>query len=383
VQRGPPGLKDAVRRGDTLFGQGCKSEDPLEARYWLNRLPDRIHVGGVLGKDWKSWLLGLPSFPIKNLRRVEAENARLWKMWNAERKHASLDHQLRLSRWFEEANFFADESGVGHDDWICKTHLARLHLMFEIAGFEPKQMESSTDDTWLSQALIDLNALTSSSENAAISRRRYHYFGDSRKHFLFRWLVQELVNLSNGKATCPGGFECNNLGNAAECHRNPSYKNLKRVLCKLRGNKGNLVRFGFRRMQCLLSAASGKNATLSRTVESLEGICASEDDPSLSIANFVDSVNILNKRNGGPSVNAIDINVEKVKEQADVEVVIGISPALNQQMGGADCLFVVQEYEKVPGFAVISRDIFGKDKIVFHFSVSETNGRFKIEGPLK
>ncbi len=88
--------------------------------------------GGVLNKDWKSWLMGIPSYPIKNLRVVKAENERLWKIWEWEREHFQMDHALRLSVWFQEGRFFEE----GHECFDKKLHLSALSEMLKHVGFD-------------------------------------------------------------------------------------------------------------------------------------------------------------------------------------------------------------------------------------------------------
>ena len=70
---------------EKVFGAVVADEtDPRHDPRHFNVGGDR-RAGGVLGKDWKSWVLGVPSFPIKYLRSVEAENARLWNLWQEEK----------------------------------------------------------------------------------------------------------------------------------------------------------------------------------------------------------------------------------------------------------------------------------------------------------
>lgn len=161
--------------------------------FWI---ADVARVGGVLGKDWKSWILTIPSFPIKRLRSVEAENRRLWNMWHKERENILRDDELRLSYWFEQGDFFANGEKGGHDEWLNEVHLPRLHHMFEIAGLTSTSMGSTADATWLSSAMAALEALVPISEKHSATSDGV-YFGYSKRHFLFTWMVRQLRSLVN------------------------------------------------------------------------------------------------------------------------------------------------------------------------------------------
>ncbi len=142
---------------EMLFGKSSVDSEHSKKQYKLGD-PQQSRNGGVLGKDWKSWLLGIPSLPIKELRSVEAENTRLWKLWTIERRLVEQNHDLRLSRWFEEAEFFSDSDG-GHDEWVCKKHLPRLRRLFEVAGFKATAVPAATCHSWLAQTLQQLKEL--------------------------------------------------------------------------------------------------------------------------------------------------------------------------------------------------------------------------------
>ena len=116
-----------------LFGE--EGNDPVmgensSINFCLDGMPRH---GGALGREWKSWLLGLPSQPIKTMVSVQAQNARFWRLWNEEKDFASKDPALRISLWFEEGGFFEDEV---HDDYCNEGHPKRLHCMFARLGYK-------------------------------------------------------------------------------------------------------------------------------------------------------------------------------------------------------------------------------------------------------
>lgn len=206
--------------------------------------------GGVLGKPWKSWLLGLPSFPVNRMASAQAQNVRLWQIWQEERRVAQLDAALRISLWFEEGKFFEDDplESTGHEDWLCRLHLDRLHQMFSSAGIHCEPMASKTDDAWLEVALRQLRPP---------SREAQRYFGRSTaSHFLFDWMAQQLEALMLTKGDCDYRATCAAPKNHAECTRNRGpYQALKEVFCKGLANKGEAMRFTSHRLYWLLRAA--------------------------------------------------------------------------------------------------------------------------------
>ena len=225
-------------------------------------------IGGVLGKDWKSWVLGVPSFSIRYMRSVEAENTRLWKLWQGEKERALLDHELRISYWFEKAKFF--ESSIGaHDSWKQMPHQERLAALKSIAGIEK----------FLPSAL-----------------KKSPYFARSSESYLLAWVGRELNKLD----TAANKDDCNHK---ETCQGDPccglAFLNLKAVFCKTLGNKGKRVRFSVRRLRSLIEAALGTSINLE--IAEPEGLNSYDysfcntyestfhhvDDPSVGIADFV------------------------------------------------------------------------------------------------
>lgn len=307
-----------------LFGSIAKGEGPRNFK-----AAGITRDGGVLGKDWKSWVLGIPSYPIKKLRSVEAENTRLWTLWEQEKRRVLLDPDLLISSWFQAGDFFSPLDGTDdgpHDNWECKTHLPRLRRMFELVGIQ----SAADDDSWLRTAI---SKLESDSCNPAAER----YFGRVHGHFLFTWMMNQCKLLESTKSSCQFKDQCDPqvAADKTKCSRNEVFLRLKSVFCKSLGNTGERVRFGLQRLHCLLSAAlwdsgvtldvtSIKEITLGQIMESKVW---SINDPSMCLAAFIAALRQLGK------LNAVKIECSKNAKKAS----ISITGKLSANGGGSEC----------------------------------------------
>jgi len=177
--------------------------------------------GGVLGKDWKSWVLSIPSVPIKRLRSVEAENTRLWELWCAEKKRALLDHELRISYWFQEGDFFCDDR---HDKWQDGesegTHRHCLTAMLR------RLDDGDVED------IIDAMAGDG-------------YFARSKEHYLLNWLLSKMRLILSKPSS-----------GVSDDQKNEAFKEMKAAFCKTLENTGTGMRFSWRRLGVHIAAAA-------------------------------------------------------------------------------------------------------------------------------
>lgn len=318
-----------------LFGSIAKVEGPRNYK-----AAGIMRDGGVLGKDWKSWILGIPSYPIKKLRSVEAENTRLWNLWEQEKKRVLLDPDLLISSWFQAGDFFSPLDGTDdgpHDNWECKTHLPRLRRMFELVGVECTAQSSPVDDSWLQAALSELSKEIAKEEKVDAKG----YFGGAHTHFLFKWMMAQFDLLVFTKDSCQSGIQCypKAVADKKDCSRNEVFLRLKSVFCKSLGNTGERVRFGLQRLHCLLSAATPSPSILEGlttynplVTNALESRFWSDDDPSRCISEFVFALGSLKK-------STVSI-LEKVKidpAHTGTGVSISISTRLSSNGGGTEC----------------------------------------------
>ena len=235
---------------DRLFG--LPHEDSARTT-WKDR------EGGVLNREWKSWVLTIPSQPIKELQSAQAENARLWSIWEAEKERALLDHALRISYWFEEADFFGKKA---HDEWKAGIHVPLLAKILEIAG--AKGWDNLAGDG------VEVNG----------------YLMASSDSYFLRWAVKTLTSL----AKTPSDSRCDN-----------DYQNLKSVFCKLRANHGPGVRFSWKRLKNIINAAIAHKDPANRIVriaeqdlpintcwKGLDGTFWCRNDPSIALGDIAE-----------------------------------------------------------------------------------------------
>jgi hypothetical protein len=185
--------------------------------------PDNL--GGALGKPWKSWLVTIPSTPIKELEATKAENKQLLRLFDDEAKRALLNHALRISFWFQEGSFFGADC---HDEWNQPFHLDLLEKMYNIAGLRPG------------------DSLSTSPMGSAGRKVKHGYFAASTGHYLLVWTDFQIKRLSDIKIT--------------PVNKQRIFRQLKVVFCKTFENTGSEVRFGLQRLHALLEAAVGADS---------------------------------------------------------------------------------------------------------------------------
>lgn len=339
--------------------------------------PNHVLLGGVLGKPWKSWLLTIPSIPIKELDRTKSENRILIDLFREEAKRALMDHELRLSYWFEQGGFFEDSDDGGHDYWLCKK---RLRHMFLIAGYPSIPVISAIpDDRWLSGVVNWLNELQKSESPAVCG-----YFARSHKHFLFEWMTCQFQLLITAKNNCPNASKgCDTNGDDGNCSRQEVFRNLKVVFCKSFANKGERVRFGLRRLLCLLDAACGRDIRVSLATPEcpdfsregsyyrpIESKYFSKNDPSMHLAEFVYALRCLGVDSGSPTgiLQGVQVTLSKVTGGVQCNIVVSVVLELSEEMGGSQCDRARLAFEKVKVFAT-QTNIFGSKQFTFSFSV--------------
>lgn len=235
-----------------LFGHLKTNSDPAPLDYSLDPWTDSLmRTGGVLGRHWKSWVLGLPSFPIKDMAAVKAMNKNLWGIWEKEKNIALLNPALRISLWFQEGNFFEDgqDGENSHDDFICDLHLGRLRRMFQNIGFKDESPDND-NNSWIERAAQYLR----DGVNDEGSVRRY-FGAATTSHFLFNWLCDRIQEIHTLSSACSISPPCPSKGDP-NCprHKGP-FLALKSVFCKSRANKGEQVRFSLHRLFHVLDAA--------------------------------------------------------------------------------------------------------------------------------
>ena len=307
-------------------------------------------IGGVLGMEWKSWVLGLPTYPINKLASVEAMNTRLWNIWQQEKELAARDVDLRISRWFEEGRFFSDKA---HDNWVCSIHFRCLREMFTII------IDRDEGDS----ERFDWDTITRFSKNDLGDE---WYFCGVNDHWLMAWLRKQLGILQPPTNT----NRCKKENND-QCGCSPHsniFKDLKAVFCRGFGNTGVHIRFGLRRLRCHMEAACSElgldrlelhyNSEKTSSVawdDNTEGWgCESKfwikDDPTHCVANFVNALAKLT--NGGSDtskrVEKVILNAEVKRSQMDVSVVIKLKKALRLDCGGKECENVKRAFEGIP-----------------------------------
>lgn len=359
---------------ELLFG--AKTGNTSGAAYSLG---EEVRCCGVLAKKWKAWVLGLPSFPINKMSKVIEENRRLWQIWKKEKEIALLDPALRISLWFQEGRFFEDKA---HEEFVCSVHLPRLSQMFSDLGWKDCSPAGGAD--WCPSKAVDWLEMNYSNDNSDIVR----YFGkENTKHFLFRWLIQQLNTLANGMKGCHCQEACYAAGSSAACScaAKEPFHALKAVFCKTNANTGPGMRFDLTRLWHLLDSARSKDnlspkgelepsalADLGAAGRQLPSKFWSKDDPSIHIAELVQCL----ARMGLPN-NPSCIILDKIQLsiQEGVTVALSIKIALKDNVGGSDKHKLDQCAEKIRKHCALG-DIHNTKKINIHFSITP-EGEFK------
>ena len=338
-----------------LFGTKVSAEAVINQPKY--QLKDEIRQGGVLAKEWKSWILGLPSFPINKMAPVMEQNRRLWEIWREEKRIADHNASLRISLWFQDGEFFEDglDGESAHDSFTCKVHLERLQRMFGTIGFS-SNTNISKDDVWIESAVQYLRK-GASTDGSSVRQ----YFGTATaKHFLFKWMLDRLLEIQTLKPSCPKKNDCPATDNQ-NCPRTVGpFAALKSVFCKTRANKGEQVRFSLHRLYHVIDAARFVKSenTASIDPESIDKLSYlpspynskfwSLKDPTIIIGEFIHCL---------AGMGLLDnVKLEAATESVEPAcAVINLKNNLNKRMGGneADRLkFYAEELVKcgVPEF---------------------------------
>lgn len=263
--------------------------------------------GGVVGKPWKSWILGLPSYPINMMASVQAQNNRLWNIWKNERRIAEMNPSLRISHWFQEAHFFAALDGGDdgpHDKWRPDVHLTRLELLRNIVDITDKKNAS-------------------------------RYFGKAiTQHYLFEWMKDKIAILQGPDESFKGG----------------AFDELKAVFCKTLGNKGGGIRFSLLRFCCILEAAAPNKVT--RPQEMMKclknaGLDSAyhDNDPSMLMGDFLEAVHELEDEHETVSVSV---------NNNSVDVTISVTIVLQGNAGGTKCDRFISAFHNLSEVATIT-----------------------------
>jgi len=306
-----------------LFGHLKTNSDPDPLEYSLDPWTDSLmRTGGVLGRNWKSWVLGLPSFPIKDMASVKAMNKNLWSIWEKEKSIALMDPALRISMWFEEGKFFEDKA---HDKYSTEEHLPRLERMFSLFGYK-----NANENNWVCEAAKRLERETRDS-SSSVAR----YFGEENaQHFLFSFLIRQLKVIGSGDL------------NSAEI----SFTTLKSTFCKTNANSGGAIRFGVSRLYHYINAArerpqKGVAGRLDPeglneldTAPEIESKFWCSEDPTLCIAEFVHCLAKMGIP-GDPNVSILEsvaIATTKSTERDVVSIKLNINIILSENRGGEE-----------------------------------------------
>lgn len=328
-----------------LFGRRICAGNPQSTRSGYT-LGDSRWEGGVLSKEWKSWILGLPSFPINEMSSVIEQNRRLWRIWNRERTIARMDAALRISLWFQDGMFFEDAQR--HDSLCCEYHLVSLQEMFRVLNYSYGQ--SGNEDFRLSDAV---DWLKGKSEEGG-SNQVLKYFGRTTvKHFLFKWLLKQLRTLDVLMQTC---MRRSVSAEPCNCPADP-FKKLKAVFCKSNANTGEKIRFSLDRLYYMLDAArfvadnqvgtidaDGKELLEDSNLylpEAFQATFFSDEDPTLLIAEFTHCLASMTNPNGNdPECRVLNkVKLEKAEEcggLAQLCVQLELSMQLTRMRGGGE-----------------------------------------------
>lgn len=333
---------------------------------------DHTKLGGALGKPWKSWLLTIPSVPIKELDASKEENRILVAAFREEAQLAMQDHERRLSYWFEQGHFFEEADDGGHEYWMCSRHVARLRRMFGIAGFTFESPPNAADEAWLATAINILRRLEAGGPHLTGAG----YFARSKRNFLFEWMTKQFDLLLKAKESCLHKANCNpDFDDVPNCARNEVFQNLKAVFCKSLANHGEKVRFGIRRLFCLLEAATNNADLVQPGTEdrsyalwkeqwkALDSTFWSAEDPSMNLAEFVCAVADMR------SLKSVEVTISDASNP--IEIKVALNSPLNEKMGGSECDRLRIAFSNVAKLsASISKSPFGVGAFTFSFLVS-------------
>jgi SAM-dependent methyltransferase len=367
-------LHDKLERIEELLaGHRAESSELPRHGDWILR--GEVRRGGVLGKEWKSWVLGLPSMPINRIESVTATNTRLLAMWDEEKRLVALDPVLRISQWFEVEGFFDSEPGAdaAHDSWFCRHHLQRLHRMFLRLRIPVEPMEHATDDAWIEDAWIEDAVERLANKEAGVE----DYFGRTTTgHFLFSWLVSKLRELPALKQGCAYRSNCARPGNPVACPRNKDfYQVLKSVFCKSRSNRGAGVRFTSTRLYWLLFAACGERVLVNGKGDALpplfprKGSFWAANDPSTPLAELVASL----AREGLLEEVHLFYQGKPTDPERVFQIAIRLKGKLSCQAGGEKCESILLHFHTCSQLlrreGAAAEDFFGTEVLSFAFKV--------------
>jgi len=81
-------------------------------------------------RPWKSWLLTIPSIPIRELRNVQGQQNQLDEMLRRAEESALSDVMVRIANWFRDGRFFEwDGRNTDPHEKCTDVHLGRLSRM--------------------------------------------------------------------------------------------------------------------------------------------------------------------------------------------------------------------------------------------------------------
>lgn len=377
-----PELEDRVRILEKLlFGSQTSPRTISDESSCGYELAGQQRFGGVLGKDWKSWVLGIPSYSIKKLRSVIMENTRLWHLWAEEKELILKNHERRLSDWFQQGRFFIDAEDGGHDWWLCKKHLARLHRMFQIAGFQvsPLLPNNNADDSWLVHAIAKLKMLQTKPRDSMLDGSGY--FAKSRGHFLFEWMTKEFAGFVEHKPLCEFKQCHPESGSETNCSRHATFENLKAVFCKSLANQGDGIRFGMRRLFCLVEAACGDEELVTPRKRSfklwesagLESKYWSDQDVSFQLSEFVFALRCLGRSSARPQGILEAVTFRSFDDpNKPVTLEITITSGLNKQRAGSDCESALRSFQVLRERGLTRQDFWNNRTFTLSFFVKPT-----------
>ncbi len=283
----------------------------------------RGRAGGATNKNWKSWVMTIPSQPIRELPGVQAENTRLWNLWLEEKHRVLMDDERRISHWFEAGRFFEQQGEAdGHDYWSCQVHWSRFTAMFRQVGVPiPNTVRNQPAE--LQRALRDLE--------------KSNYFSRSRGSYLMKYLLRQISELA-AISDCPFTPDCSPPpGQRGTCPRHYRvFLDLKAMFCRSRENKGEHMRFSIRRLLATVDAAVEDRCEVPDLDEvnlepwinaDLEGKYWSDFDPTKTIGKLV---NQLSDMAGGRHVRSIEFDAAFPR----VTIVVGFRGPLSASKGG-------------------------------------------------
>jgi len=348
-----------------LFGVPLKTDSGPKGTLSY-KIGNKTYTGGVLSREWKSWILGLPSFHINKMAKVIEENQLLWQIWKKEKEVAKFDASLRISLWFQDGEFFEDgrDGESAHDSFNCTVHLKRLKRMFLLLGYN-KNSESCQDHSWLPLAIAWLKTEAEKSGSSV-----KNFFGSHVDHFLFWWMREQLSQISEK-------VNCDTDKASQEVTKGP-FKALKCVFCKSLANKGPKVRFGLDRIYHVLDAARCVGDTkvgiiAPATIDEItfawptgfESKFWSDEDPTLLLGEFVHSL---------AKMNDLLATVELVGDSATpgtAHVKLSLAFKLKSNMGGQDADKVECLRDDLNKLGVTVTELYGEKEISASFAMNK------------